>query len=257
MPRRVAAEPLPASLEGTRAKKPFPWATLVVLLVMAGVGGFVWRIAHFANLIQRGELNPYETQFAQDMTVSRLAASASAVTPNVDVAGSPDDPWLGSADAPLTIVEFADFGCPYSRQASFLMRSLAHEYGDRVRYVYRDFPLVDVHPEAGFAAEAAGCAGAQGKFWEYHDKLYQAADDFSRDRLIEHARSLGLDTGPFIACLDRGLTRDDVQADYEDGLEAGVYGTPTFFFNGRKIDGAIPADVLRQLIETFSKTPGV
>ncbi|KKR86009.1 MAG: DSBA oxidoreductase [Candidatus Uhrbacteria bacterium GW2011_GWF2_41_16] len=229
----------------------FSLATFAVLVVMVAIGLFVWRVAHYAQLIRSGEMAEWQNSYAKEMTVSRLAAAASSSGSSSAVATG-DHPFLGSKNAPLTIVEFADFTCPYSRQVSFLLRSLAYEYGDRIQYIYRVFPLTDVRPESQLVAEAAMCAYHQGKFWEYHDKLYQTTDDFSRDRLVQYAKSLGLEMGKFIACLDQGLAASEVSADYETGVAAGVYGTPTFFLNGQKIEGAIPADVLRTLVERLT-----
>jgi protein-disulfide isomerase len=243
MPETTAVSPQP--------KKRSVWPTVLTLAVLVGVGIFVWRVVHYMRLIQSGEIIDAQASYYEEMSISRIAAASAVVNPNVDVV-TQDDPSLGSEDAALTIVEFADFGCPYSRQVSFLMRSLAHEYGDRIRYVYRDFPLTDIHPQAFRAAEAGECADDQGKFWEMHDKMYQNQSDLSDERLIEHARSLGLDMGRFLACFNNGVHTAEVQTDYDEGLGAGVYGTPTFFLNGNKVDGAIPADVLRALIEQLT-----
>ena len=225
------------------------WLPVIFLvIVLAAVSGFVWRVWYYVDRIRSGEIVQIQMDRANEMRVSQLAAASATPSGTVDVT-TEDDPSLGSADATLTIVEFADFGCPYSRQESYLMRSIAYEYGDSIRYIYRDFPLTDLHPDAQLAAEAGECAQDQGKFWELHDKMYQNQSDLSREALIEFARSLGMDSNRFISCLDSGVHRDEVLEDYQDGLNAGVFGTPTFFFNGNKIDGAIPADVLRALVK--------
>lgn len=227
------------------------WPTIITLIVFVLIGVFVWRVGHYTELIQSGELLDLNASYAKQMSISRLASAASANASGAAI-DSADDPSIGSKDASLTIVEFADFGCPYSQQVSFLMRSLAHEYGDRVRYVYRDFPLIELHPEAQLAAEAGECAQDQGKFWELHDKFYQNQSDLSEEAIIQYAREIGLDMGQFLACLSVGVHRAEVQEDYQAGLSAGVVGTPTFFFNGAKVDGAIPADVMRALIQQLT-----
>lgn len=223
-------------------------ATVMTVAVMAVVAVFVWRVVHYMRLIQSGEIVDLQESYAREMSISRIAAAAASPNPNTQV-DSVGDPSLGSENATLTIVEFADFGCPYSRQVSFLMRSLAYEYGDQIRYVYRDFPLVDLHPDAPLAAEAGECADDQGKFWELHDKMYQNQSDLSEESLVRYAREIDLDMGRFLSCLSSRAYAAEVQEDYEAGLAAGVIGTPTFFFNGIKVDGAIPADVLRSLID--------
>lgn len=223
-------------------------ATVMTIAVMAVLAVFVWRVVHYMRLIQSGGIVDLEESYAQEMSISRLAAAAASANNNVEV-DSVDDPSLGSENAALTIVEFADFGCPYSRQVSFLMRSLVYEYGDQIRYVYRDFPLVDLHPDAARAAEAGECADDQGKFWELHDKMYQNQSDLSEEAVVQYARELDLDMGRFLSCLSSHAYAAEIQEDYEAGLAAGVVGTPTFFFNGIKVEGAIPADVLRALID--------
>jgi protein-disulfide isomerase len=159
-----------------------------------------------------------------------------------------DDPSLGSPDATLTIVEFADFGCPYSREVSYAIRRLASVYENDLRYVYRDFPLEDLHPQALVAAEAGECADAQDRFWAFHDQLYQHQSDLSREALVAYAAGVGLDVDLFESCLDSGRYVAEVQADFAEGAAAGVYGTPTFFVNGVRIPGAIPEDVLEKII---------
>jgi protein-disulfide isomerase len=160
---------------------------------------------------------------------------------------------MGSPAAALKIIMFADFACPYSRQAAFTMRSLASQFGDKIYFVYKDFPLIDLHPEAELASEAAACAQDQGKFWEMHDKLYQNQSDFSAAALTEYARALDLEMGKFIACLNSGDKVTEIEADMAEGLAAGVYGTPIFFLNQQKIEGTIPADLLRGVIEKMTE----
>jgi protein-disulfide isomerase len=129
---------------------------------------------------------------------------------------------------------------------------MAALYGDQVRFVYRDFPLSDIHPDAQRAAEAAECAHEQGVFWPYYDKLYQNQDDHSIGALKLYALQIGItDLQQFIDCVDEFKYRQEVLDDYADGVVAGVYGTPTFFFNGQRVEGAIPEDVFVQLISLF------
>ncbi len=221
---------------------------LITLLILTGVGAFVWRVGYYLTLIQSGKILEQQVAQAQDISISKLAQAAATPRAGVNVVTT-DDPSLGSADAKITIVEFADFGCPYSKDESYVVRSLAHDFGDRVRFIYRDFPLTDLHPQAEIAAEAGECAADQGKFWEMHDKMFQNQTDLSRDRLVQLAQELGLSMGTFISCLDQGVHKDEVAQDFADGLSAGVFGTPTFFLNGNKVDGAIPSDVFRSLLE--------
>ena len=121
------------------------------------------------------------------------------------------------------------------------------EFPDRVRLVYRDFPL-DFHAGARPAAEAARCAAAMGRFWEYHDLLFVAQPEFSRDQLVGYAARLGLDRTAFASCLDSGRFREAVDADINEGRARGVRGTPTFFINGRRLVGAQPIDAFREAV---------
>lgn len=123
------------------------------------------------------------------------------------------------------------------------------EFRDRVRLVYKDFPLTRPHPLALSAAEAARCAGVQGAYWEYHDMLFMAQPFFSRAELVNYAGRLGLKADVFGACLDSGRFREAIQADQQEGRAAGVQGTPTFFVNGVKLEGTQPVEAFREIIE--------
>ncbi|MBI2475583.1 DsbA family protein [Candidatus Uhrbacteria bacterium] len=219
-------------------------ATLVVILLLSF---FVWRVLSLARQIQTGEINPTSFDFS-DQSMSSLRIAAIPISDQPSNVVSTDDQSLGRKDAPVTIVEFADFQCPYSREASFVMRELALKYPEKINFIYRDFPLSDVHPLARKAAEASECAADQGKFWEYHDKLFQNQSDLSQERFYQFAAELNLNISFFRSCLDSGTYKEEVENDYQDGLKAGVRGTPTFFINGTKIQGAIPKDIFEKLI---------
>lgn len=224
--------------------------TGVTVLVLVFVMVFAWRVVHYANLIQEGRFETQGLSFVDELTISEAALAVPITDGAYDVV-TEDDPQLGSPDARVTIVEFADFGCPYSRKSSFVLRSLAQQYSEDVRYIYRDFPIVELHPQAERAAEAAECANVQGKFWEYHDKLYLNQTDLSDARLIEYAREVNLDADAFANCLESGQFEAEVAEDYAAGIEAGVRGTPTFFINGNQIPGSIPEDVLDAVIQNI------
>jgi len=227
---------------------------IITLLVLIGVGFFVWRVVYYVGLVKSGELADARLSEKQEMSVSRLAAAAASSSLGEVNFSLINEPVLGKADAPLTIVMFGDFGCPYSQQSAFTLRSLYYQYPEKIQLVYKDFPLTDLHPDAERAAEAANCAEAQGKFWDMFDRIYQNQSNLSRDTLISHARALDLEIGRFISCLDSQSYKDEIVADYNEGLAAGVYGTPTFFIGGQMVKGAIPADFLRSLIEKVDQT---
>jgi len=146
----------------------------------------------------------------------------------------PDSHMTGNLNAPLTVVEFGDFECPACGISEQAARQIRAQYGDRIRFVFRQFPLSKIHPWAEKAAEASECAAEQGKFWEAVEKLYAGQEDLSVDSLKRYARELGLDPGRFDQCLDRGQTAARIRQDLADGHALKVAGTPTFFI-GREM----------------------
>jgi protein-disulfide isomerase len=162
---------------------------------------------------------------------------------NVSVEGAP---VRGSAKAPVTIIEFSDFHCPYCKQVQPTLSRILSEYGDRVRLAYRDFPLDQLHPSARTAAEAARCAKDQGKFWELHDKLYGGGTDASPETLTRLAREIDMDVIAFQQCLSIGKHRSEIDRDIQEATNFGVTGTPGFFINGRLVSGA-------QAYESFAR----
>jgi protein-disulfide isomerase len=154
----------------------------------------------------------------------------------------------GPANAPIEIIEFSDFQCPFCQRANPTVDQVLKTYGDRVRFVYRHFPLGN-HPAARPAAEASQCAAEQGKFWEYHDTLFANPSRLGDADLKQHAAGLGLDTKQFNACVDTHKYKAQVDADMEAGEDAGVNGTPAFFVNGRMLNGAQPFDAFKRVID--------
>jgi protein-disulfide isomerase len=146
-------------------------------------------------------------------------------------------PSRGPAGAPVTIVEFSDYQCPFCKRAEPTVEQLLKRYPEQVRVVYRHFPL-DGHADARPAAEAAACAHDQGKFWEYHALVFQSSPKLSKETLRELAGKAALDVAAFDACLAEGRHQATVQTDLEAGREAGVSGTPAFFVNGIPLSGA-------------------
>ncbi len=155
----------------------------------------------------------------------------------------------GSAQAPVVIVEFSDFQCPYCRQVQPTLKSLLDKHKDRVSLAYRDFPVRQIHPNAQLAAEAARCAAEQGKFWEYHDLLFAHPEKLERAGLLEQARSLSLDEKQFDACLSSEKYKAQIEADVQDALRVGVSGTPGFFINGTYLDGSQPETAFEKIIQ--------
>ena len=158
-------------------------------------------------------------------------------------------PVKGSANAPITIVKFEDFHCPFCKRVQPTFNELLAKYDGKVKLVHRDFPLDQLHAQARGAHEASRCAEEQGKFWAYHDILYTNAPKAAPDQLKAYASEIGLDTASFEQCLKAGKYKATVQQDVEEGMRAGVTGTPAFFINGRMLSGAQPIEKFVQIIE--------
>ena len=193
------------------------------------------------------------------LTAVLLLFVASPAAAQATFIGIDDDPQLGNADAKVTIIEFGDYQCPLCR--AFWRDTLPRiekEYVDtgRVRIVFRDFPIQDVHPEATVTAMAAEGAEDQGKYWEFHDKVFREQDRRGRDIIRYSARDvrrwateIGLETAAFNECLDSERHKAEVQKDYQDGADIGMNGTPVFFINGRALVGAHPFATFQKIIE--------
>ena len=164
----------------------------------------------------------------------------------VSVAG---EPFKGSEKAPVTIVKFEDFLCPFCKQVQPTFNDLLSRYNGKVRLVHKDLPLESLHPQARQAAEAARCAYEQGKFWEYHDKLYANSPKASSDDLKSYAKDVGLNVDSFDRCFASGKYKAVVQRDLNEGAQLGLTGTPTFFINGRELSGNQPFEAFEAIID--------
>lgn len=200
----------------------------------------------------------YTLRVAARFVVVLIACAVGAAAAGAqDVPRFLADPGMtrGPATAPVTIFEWSDYECPFCQRAQDVLQRLRGEFPHTVRFVFKDFPLRS-HPNALPAALAARCAGAQDRYWEYHDLLFAAQPDLSRDHLVGYARRLGLDAAAFTECLDTGRFRDAVLADQREGREAGVRATPTFFINQRRIEGALPLEDFRDAIKQALRDAG-
>ncbi|MEK7323807.1 MAG: DsbA family protein [Chloroflexota bacterium] len=194
-------------------------------------------------------------------TLAVLLIGAFALRPRPQAEAVPearltDDPALGSAEAKVTIVEYGDFGCPSCRawhQAGILTQIL-EKYGDKVRFVWRDFPVITA--QSPKAAEAAQCAYDQHQFWEYHDLLYDRAPALSVSNLKTYAAELGLDTARFNSCLDSGQHQATVARDEQDAFQRGFRGTPSFLVNEQPLVGPPSTETLQNLIDTLLAADG-
>lgn len=166
-----------------------------------------------------------------------------------------DHPTLGAANAPVQIVEFADFGCPSCRawHRAGILEQIMAQYGDRISFTWRDFAVIT--PQSPKAAEAGQCAHDQGKFWAYHDYLYEQAGGLSVSMLKEYAAAIGLDTDVFAACLDSGKYGRIVDAGIQEARRLGARGTPSFAVNGQLLAGPPSYEMLATIIESALTQP--
>jgi Na+/H+ antiporter NhaA len=177
------------------------------------------------------------------------AAEPTRLDPPVDPA---HDHIRGPLDAPLTLVEYGDLECPFCGAATGVVAGLRERYGDRLRYVFRHLPLDDVHPHARLAAEAMEAAGAQGRFWEMHDRLFAEQDRLGLDDLVGHAQALGIDAERFLESLRDGVHEAAIEADVDTAERSGVTGTPTFFVNGERVRGPHDGQALQQALDSVA-----
>ncbi len=169
----------------------------------------------------------------------------------------PTDHTLGPPNAPATLVMYGDYECPYTRRATVIVAALQDEFGDKLRYVFRNFPLREIHPHAQLAAEAAEAAAASSgtAFWAMYHRLFAGQEHLDAAHLAAYAREVGLDGARFAHELAAHTHAARVQADVDSGAEGGVEGTPTFFLNGVRHDASYAHDVLQAAIADLTGTP--
>lgn len=225
-----------------------PWLVIILAVVVVILGVFLRQVVDELVKIEKGE-KTYD--FSGSSTKDPTATGRSTVE-RVENVDRIDAPFLGSKQAKVVIVEFGDFECPFCQQAFTTVHAIADAYGDRIRIIYRDFPVTVLHENAQKAAEAGRCAlelGGNETFWKLHDRMFINQEDLTVPALKRYGALVGLDQKGFDECLDSNRFRSAVQSDYLAGTEAGVTGTPTFFFNGLRIPGVIPEDIFKLLIE--------
>lgn len=215
------------------------WRHWLAFVVIAGV--FIGAV--LLRLLSSGNTLPVSSGFTPG-TVSTSSTGVGSLTRS-------SNPILGPVDAPVQIIEFSDFECPFCQQSYSAIRTLALRYPDKVRVVYRHFPVASIHPNAVAAAEAAQCAAAQGKFWPFHDRLFQNQSAMEKIDLIRYASQVGLNDQQFLTCIETREQQAIVAEDLADGVRLGVRGTPTWFINGEKVEGALTLEGLTSVVEQF------
>jgi len=221
------------------------------------------------------QLPPDETQARQQVTTFLKQQAGQQVEANLtarlfDAAGveilldpprvkpvvEARNPSQGPADAPVVLIEYTDFQCPYCERAQGTIVAVRERYGDSVVHVFKNLPL-PMHPQATLAAEAALCAADQGKFWEFHDWLFANKNNISNDTLNAEAAALSLDVPAFTECVDTRVHKEDVEADAKEAGSFGIRGTPGFVINGRILTGAQPLDAFIAVIDDELERQGL
>ena len=213
---------------------------------------------YFANVAEPEALKQIEAGLGQQRMQQRRAEFAQSLRARANVkmlleppravVSADNDPARGPANAPVTIITFSDFQCPFCSRVNPTLARLKDRYGDSIRVVFRDFPILQIHPQAAKAAEAGQCAHDQNKFWEMHDLMFANQQKLDVASLKQHAATIGLDVAAFGACLDNGKYADEWKKDSEDAQAAGVQSTPAFFINGRSVVGAVPYEQFTEVI---------
>ena len=228
------------------------------MLLLLGLFALVFLITAVA--VDYWRAHPKTTETIDSLT-SGSSSQASVGNVNVNARSTianletSDDPTLGPTQSNVVVVAFIDFECTYCKEMYQSFRELTTEYGSKVKFIFRNFPLTEIHDHAEAAAEAARCAYQQGndKFWAYHDKLFQNQDDLSDTALLTYGEEIGLDQATFKECVKSKATASAVEADLEDGVAEGVTGTPTFFFNGKKVQGVISKEKFAKALDLLLK----
>ena len=187
-------------------------------------------------------------QLVTDLKAKSTGVKVMLDPPRYTVATTATDPVRGVATAPVTIIEFSDYQCPFCARVNPTLEQVRKAYGDQVKIIFKDFPLPN-HAQAPKAAEAAHCAGEQGKYWEMHDQLFANQRALNVPDLKQHAATLGLDATAFNQCLESGKHAKLVAAGTTQGEAMGVNSTPTLYINGRPLIGAQPFDAFKQVID--------
>src|SRR5713101_2341919 len=194
--------------------------------------------AQIKQLLRTAEIQQARVKYGESLR-AKANVSVRLQPPKVEVAYDPAR-VRGNAKAPVTIVVFSDFQCPFCQKAEPILKDLLAKYNGQVKLAFLDFPMRSLHPQAQIAAEAGRCAEQQGKFWQYHDVLFADQTKLDEAGLAQSARSLGLDENSFQSCLNAGKFKSQIEQDLQEGNKVGAAGTPAFFIDGIYVNGVRP-----------------
>ena len=248
----IEPEELPENLEPSLIeedtvtfKRSHLYAVLTVLAFAAGVllGYVVWGMESIGATVLSAQSASQSTGPVVEAPVTQQPQYTRYDIPTENSYA------LGPADAPITIVEFSDYQCPFCRRwHAEVYEPLLAAYPGKIRLVYRNLPLTSIHPDALGAAEAAMCAGEQDVYWKYHDKLF-SSESLGNSVYLQYAQELGLNVPAFEACLNDHKYQKTIESDSDFAINLGIRSTPTFFINGLAVVGAQPLDVFKQVID--------
>ena len=242
--------------QSTGGLSPIGLNYLVIAVVCILIGVVIGKAAFEAPPNQAVMVDETQLRAIIESVLDEREAGAAIAEDSDRFAFVDDDPYLGEEDAPIVIVEFSDFFCAYcKRHFDQTFTPLLENYGEYIRYVYRDFARLT--PESTPAAAAAQCAFAQGKFWEFHTAFFENQSELGYDFYLKTAEEHELDIEEYTACLDEGRYIDEVDIDGFDGQIAGVRGTPGFFVNGQILSGAQPYSIFERMIQRELKKAGI
>lgn len=214
------------------------WLLLGILALFLG---FVFAFSFYVIKILKSGLPPATQPVKSSSTIDEKTLQA--MTKN--------SPWLGAANPQVTIIEFGDFSCTLCQESFSTIREISRKYKDQVKIIFKDFPVISENSAS--LALAARCANEQGLFWPMYDKLFINQGVTTQEQLSELAKQIGADTSRFTTCFNNKKYLKDIQQDYADGETLKITGTPTWFINGNKVEGAIPHDTFINIIEQFLK----
>lgn len=234
-------------------RRPTLWVSVLIPIAFAlglGIGFLTWGRGNQPQVAYQGAEPQTDGAAVAEAEIAEIEEEPVATPQRIDISIEDNDPVRGPEDAPITIIEFSDYECPYCQRYNQEVASrLLKEYEGQIRYIFKDFPLTNVHPNALPAAAAALCAHEQESFWEYHDLLFSMKEGLSSDALLSYAETLELDTESFTQCVGEERYNDEVLADLEFAANLGVRSTPTFLINGLPVIGAQPYEVFAQVID--------
>lgn len=236
-----------------------PWALAGLVLsaiVLVGLVLFSAQVVGYARDIKAGKPDPF-TSRSKEASLERTLSQAPPAGVDLSRIEPPGNvPMLGNPSAKIRIIEFLDYQCPFCRHSAPEVRAFMAAHADDVLLEVRDFPLESLHPQAVDAAIAANCVFAQGnadQYWRYHDILFATQDDLSATALRANAETVGADLNAYDACVQSRRPESAIRASVEDGVAAGVSGTPTFFVNGSRVQGALEREDLEEIYQIVSK----